>query len=427
MHKPDQPSFPLRAEPANDAYPEVEGSLTVNVAILGAGYAGLHTACSLVDRGMNDVAVVDSFPIGDSASGRNAGFVYAGYSLELARRVDRLGVPGARSFFLRKVDAINAVRSRMSQYAIDCEVVDHGILWIHGLKNPAAVRARQQLLKKYLGVNWEWLSGERLRNLVRSAEYNDALYEANAFYMNPMRYCLGLAKGLYDAGVQLYELTTIREVQYVSGKWRITTSRGSIEADHLVLATGETFAGLDACVDRSVHPLASYVLATKPLGARLAACMPTKAAVWDARLTCDYFRSDAGRLVWGGHIPVMDRNRRETADRVQREMWRVFPQLEGVTLKYVWSGKVEYPRHRMPMVGPSGCGFWHARTFGGHGAVPTVMAGDAIAAAIVEGDRRLLDEFKALDVVNSFRPFGTIAAQAAGLLQELRRRVRGWF
>jgi len=426
MHEPDR-YLPLRATPANDAYPEVQGASSVNVAIIGAGYLGLHTACSLVDRGVNDIAIVDTHPIGESSSGRNAGFVFAGYAIDLMRRVERFGVPGARAFFLRKNDAINTVRHRMAQYAIDCQLVDHGILWVHGLKNSAAIRERQRLLKKYLGVNWDWLTGERLRQLIGSARYDDALHEANAFYLNPVRYCLGLARGLYHAGAQVYELTGIREVARAGVKWRIATERGSIESDHLVLATDQTFVGIGAPRDRSVHPFASYVLATQPLGARLVECLPTKAAVWDTRLTCDYFRADAGRLVWGGHMPVLDRNRNETVDRIQRDMWRVFPQLDGVALKYAWAGQVEYASHRMPIIDPGECGLWRAQAFGGHGAVPTVMIGDAIAAAIAEGDRRLLDEFRVLKTIHSFRPFSTVAACAAGLIKDMKRRVEEWF
>ncbi len=63
-----------RFEPAS-------GPIDTEVAIVGGGYAGLCTALSLQDRGTRDITILEAEQVGHGASGRNGGFVFAGYSL----------------------------------------------------------------------------------------------------------------------------------------------------------------------------------------------------------------------------------------------------------------------------------------------------------------------------------------------------------
>ena len=46
--------------------------------MLGGGFAGLHTALALAERGVRDVLLLEREQVGFGASGRNGGFVFAG-------------------------------------------------------------------------------------------------------------------------------------------------------------------------------------------------------------------------------------------------------------------------------------------------------------------------------------------------------------
>ena len=70
-----------------------------------------------------------------------------------------------------------------------------------------------------------------------------------------------------------------------------------------------------------------------------------------------------------------------------------------------------FVRHRMPVVRPLAEGLWVATGFGGHGLNTTTLAGELVASALVEGDRRwrLLDAF---GLPWNGGPLGPLAAQA---------------
>src|SRR3954466_11592335 len=68
------PSLWAAVTPPGPALPEVQGSVTADVVVIGAGFTGLSTALHLREAGV-DVAVVEAAEPGWGASGRNNGQV----------------------------------------------------------------------------------------------------------------------------------------------------------------------------------------------------------------------------------------------------------------------------------------------------------------------------------------------------------------
>jgi glycine/D-amino acid oxidase-like deaminating enzyme len=71
----------------------------------------------------------------------------------------------------------------------------------------------------------------------------------------------------------------------------------------------------------------------------------------------------------------------------------VYPQLGNVQFDHIWGGKLAFALNAMPLIGRDsdydddddidGAGVWYATGFGGHGIVPTAMAGSVLANAIL--------------------------------------------
>jgi gamma-glutamylputrescine oxidase len=73
------------------AHEPLQGRAQARVAIIGGGFAGLNTALGLAERGVRDVVLLEREQVGFGASGRNGGFVFAGYSLGEQALLDPLG------------------------------------------------------------------------------------------------------------------------------------------------------------------------------------------------------------------------------------------------------------------------------------------------------------------------------------------------
>src|SRR3979490_1799697 len=83
---------------ANPARPMLTGRTVADVAIVGAGFAGLHTARLLAMRGLK-VVLIERPRVGWGAAGRNGGFVGPGFALRSGAMIERLGEDHARQLY----------------------------------------------------------------------------------------------------------------------------------------------------------------------------------------------------------------------------------------------------------------------------------------------------------------------------------------
>ncbi|MDE2245918.1 MAG: FAD-binding oxidoreductase [Xanthomonadaceae bacterium] len=398
--------------PLSYGYPSLGGHIEAEVAIVGGGYAGLATALGLAERGVKGVVLLEAERVGFGASGRNGGFVFGGYSLGGEELVRRLGRERARALYLATQHAVRLIRARIQRYTIACAANDAGVLCANWFRDPEVLRRRQRQLAEDFGIEWEWVEPDALREIVRSDRYHGALYERDALHLDPLAFARGLAQAATAQGVTLREASRVLRLERGGGGFHLHTGGGRVAAPQVVLATGGYLAGLDPQADRAVLPIATYVMATEPLGGRLADCVRSAAAVYDTRFAFDYWRPLADtRLLWGGRISVRDRRPEDVRRLLYHDMLKVFPQLEGSRVEYGWSGLMSYARHQMPQIGGDGRGLWWAQAFGGHGLAPTTLAGELLAAAISRDDDawRLFEPFGLTSVQ---RPLGYLAAQA---------------
>ena len=397
---------------AMPAYPALTGQIEAEVVIVGGGYAGLTTALGLAERGQHGVLLLEAERIGFGASGRNGGFVFAGYSLGEDVLIKRLGVERARALYQATVQGVNLLRRRVQHYQIPCDLADAGVLWANWFRDAGVLTRRRDTLAQ-LGVEWQLIEPDALREWIHSARYHGALFEPNAMHLDPLAYARGLAQAAIGQGVDVRETSRVLRLEHLrGGGFRLHTGGGRVDARQVLLTTGGYLSGLDARIDRAVLPIATYVMTTEPLGTRLYDCLTSEAAVYDSRFAFDYYRPLADtRLLWGGRIAVRERSPEDVRRLLYRDMLRVFPQLQGVRIDYGWSGLMSYARHQMPQLGGDGKGLWWAQAFGGHGLAPTTVAGELLAAAIARGDEAWR-EFARFGVNSALRPWGYLAAQA---------------
>jgi len=371
----------------------------------------LSSALGLAERGVADVIVLEAQQVGFGASGRNGGFVFGGYSLDCADLLKTLGPVRARELYALTTDAVNLMRERISRYRIDCDVTDAGVILANWFDDPARLDAQRRLMRDSFGVDWQPVSAAQLAGQLKTRRYHGGLFERNAFHFHPLKYVLGVAAAAAQAGVTIHEGSPVVRLQRAGAGFVVHTPQGALEARHVVMAGGGYLRNVYARVERAVLPIATYVMATEPLGARLPDALDTPAAVYDTRFAFDYYRPlPDTRILWGGRISVRERAADTIARLLRRDLVKVYPQLHDVCIEHAWGGLMSYARHKMPQIGRSADGVWYALGFGGHGMAPTTVSGELLAAAI-SGERPVPDAFAAFGLTPAYGALGLAAAQ----------------
>ncbi len=418
------PSFYHATADKTLRFPALTANADTQVTIIGGGFAGLATAMSLVERGMHDIVLLEAETIGHGASGRNGGFVFGGFSLDNADLLRQVGAAEARKLYGLTLDAVERIRRRIAHHAIDCDATYSGVLLANWFEDERPLRALQRFMQEQFEVDWRWLPRDETRSLLRTGRYHAALHEPNAFHFHPLKYAQGLARVLRSAGVQVHEGTRVTAIEREGAGWRVQAGNARVNSREVVVACGGYIGKLFAPLSRAIMPIATYVMATEPLGDRLHEAMRTDAAVYDTRFAFDYYRPlPDTRLLWGGRISVKDLPPHEVAPRLTCDLLRVYPQLEGVKVEHAWSGLMSYARHKMPQIGRLPDGPWYAMGFGGHGVGPTTLAGEVLAQALT-GEAEVPTGFSHYGLPSTMGPLGLAAAQATYWWLQARDALR---
>ena len=117
--KPPNPSFWLESTPDTD-YPPLDGGISVDVAVIGAGITGL-TAATLLKRAGKTVAVVEAKRIVRGASGYTTAKVTSGHGIIYSELTDTFGAAGARIYAEANQAAIDRVAQFVEEDGIECD------------------------------------------------------------------------------------------------------------------------------------------------------------------------------------------------------------------------------------------------------------------------------------------------------------------
>jgi glycine/D-amino acid oxidase-like deaminating enzyme len=393
--------------------PPLSGSARADVVVVGGGFAGLHTARLLAGRGLA-VALVERRRIGWGASGRNGGFVGAGYALRSGALIEQLGVDHARQLYTLSQRGVEIVREAVKETGRADILMGWGRLTVSRTDQGADFAGRTRALALKLGATFEPWETERVRALLATRRYHQALHDPQGFHIHPLNFALVLARDIERRGGRVHEKTEARALERQGTEWRLKTAMGEVTARHVVLA-GNADLGRVHRLSGAVLPVATYVAVTGKLGPRLGEAIRWRGAIGDTRRAGDYYRIvDDDRLLWGGRITTDTREPRRLRAMMQGDILAVYPQLGDVAIEYAWPGVMGYALHKMPQVGEIEPGLWACTAFGGHGVAQTAAGADAIAAGIAREDDRW----------RLFAPFGT--RWAGGALGRVATQLVYW-
>lgn len=321
---------------AAPAAPALEGDARADVAVIGAGYAGLACALALAERGARAL-VLEAREIGYGASGRNNGQVIP--TLSRIEPAELRRSAGER-FVQLVADSAAFTFALIRRHGMACDAVQAG--WVQPAHTPGRMKlaeARVAAWRAY-GAPAELLDRAGVERITGSRYWHGGWQNRSGGKVNPLGLCRELARAAMQQGARVHSHCPALEVKRAAGGWQVRTARGTVHAERVVLATHAYTERLWPALARSVVPLASYQMATEPL-TEPHGVLPLDHACSDTQGDLYFFRKDAaGRLVTGGALVLPWNWRARLAERIAGRVARVFPQLGRPRFEYLWHGRL---------------------------------------------------------------------------------------
>ncbi|MDT7532362.1 FAD-binding oxidoreductase [Sphingobium sp. SA2] len=360
----------------------VEGK--ADVAIIGGGFTGLSAALALAKRGARVVLLEAGRVVGE-ASGRNGGQCNNGTAHDYGALSAKFGKDTAKAWYRAHCDAVDTVERLAREEGIDCDFNRCGRVKLAA--KPAhydkLVRAHD-LLAAEVDSNVRLVPPEQVQDEVGSDTFHGALIQTTSAQLHPARFGVGLADAAVRAGARIYERAEVTGLDRLPQGWRVTSSRGTINATQVLVATGGAPAAAPfGYFRRRIISVGSFVIATEPLdNATIDRLLPGRRNYVTSKNIGNYFRlTPDNRLIFGGRarFAISDPRSDLKSGRILEEtMGALFPALKGVGVDHVWGGMVDLTADRLPRAGEQD-GLYYAMGYSGHGVQMATHMGQQMA------------------------------------------------
>jgi glycine/D-amino acid oxidase-like deaminating enzyme/nitrite reductase/ring-hydroxylating ferredoxin subunit len=363
--------------------PVLDSAERADVAVIGAGIAGLSVAYELLDRGKS-VIVLDRGEIGSGMTARTTAHLATALDDNYYQLIKARGVDCARQLyqsFKASVDRIAAIQTAEN---IDCDFCRLDGYWILAPTTPASELDDELKACEVVGIPVEDCRDQtalHAERLVRSLRF------PGQARFHPAKYLAGLAVAIKRKGGRMFANTCAESIDQKKGQMVLDTNSGhKVRASNVVVATNSP-VNVRAAIHSKQGPYRTYAIAAKLQKGSL-----KDALYWDTLDPYHYVRLQPmsqrqDMVIIGGE----DHKSGEVDDGDRRfaalESWARdhLPKMGEVTHR--WSGQVLEPADFTGFIGesPDNKNIFIASGDSGQGLTNGAVAGMLIADLITTG------------------------------------------
>lgn len=380
-------------KPANAA---LNNNIEVDVAIIGGGYTGLSAAYHLMkyNPGLK-VVVLEARQVGSGASGRHGGMV--------------LSQPPTESFEIFHEEHVHkktyelasrnmkAMKKLCEESGIDCDLQLDG--FVHAIIDEEDIPYYKEYVQEAndLGIPIEYWDADKTEEMLGTDYYAASVYDPNGGSVHAIKLINALKIMAEKAGAVIYENTKVNDISegqpivlYVGDDNHV------VKANNIVLATN-AFTTKLGYFKYSMIPVHTQTAVTEPLTEE-----QLEIIGWDSRLPFYDSKNflihivllkDNRIVIGGGYADYFFRNNlafkgdiQKVHDLTMDELLKIYPDLKGIRLEYLWTGVLGKTSDSIPKVGVTGRydNIYYGLAYNGQGVNMGFMFGDVIASIYSE-------------------------------------------
>jgi len=378
--------------PARQPHAALEGRISVDAVVIGAGFAGLAAArrLSQIDPKLH-VAVLEAGIVGEGPAGRNSGFI-----IDLPHEVsaESLGSDStahSRRDIFKNRSAITLAQGIAEEHGWGREIFD-----LCGRYSIAKGASGDHHLVEYagqltgLGEPHKLLDSRETAELTGVPTFSSALFTPGTAMIQPAAFVRNFADALRPP-IQVYELSPVQRFVREGQGWKVETAKGSVSASKVILAVNGHASSFGLLPRRLMHVF-TYASLTRPFdplhlgGQRQWAATPALPMGTTLRRISTpegdriLVRS---RYTFNPRITVSEGAITSAGHLHDRKLASRFPSLRKVGMEYRWAGAMALTWNSVPVVQEVEQGLWLAAGCSGVGAT------NATANGIVAAERSL--------------------------------------
>lgn len=364
----------------------LSNDVSVDVAVIGAGFAGLFAALELAGAGRS-VVVIEAGSLAANASAASAGQVgplFYGARKTPGQVSARFGSERAARLHRLVAESGDWLFDRIAAFGVDCGA-RRGFLAVYRSDKSLARAAAAFAQWDDHGGLWERRDREAVGRSIRSSRYAGGIFLPQGGMVDPVRLLAGLARAAAEAGVAIHPRSIVVALRQVGNNWTVSTADGSVTTRHVLVATGSSGLAAWPALAQTIYLAPVGIAATAPLQDHGSALLPLGGPVADLddmAVFAPAISSD-GRLVMSflmdGAAPDLERS----PGPARRRLMRVFPDRAPPVFESLSCGKVALTPDGLPRLIRGGDGLLAVTGCNGFGLTLGVLAAREAARHIL--------------------------------------------
>jgi len=363
-------------------YPALKRSISADVAIVGAGMAGLTAAVLLKQAGVK-VAVIEAGRAGCGVSGHTTAKITVAHTLIYDYLISHFGKERAHLYADANQAAIERIASFIKEKGISCDFIrTFACTYTEDEKNLDKIEAEVKAAQK-LGLGATYTDTLPLPFRIKGA-----VCFSNQAQFHPRKYLLGLAALIPGDSSHIFEATRAvaidRTISHRTISYCIKTQQGEVNARSVIVATHFPFLNRGLFFAR-VYPRRSYLMAMHIKGNQVHEGMFITPQEPHHTIRPHVMESGEKFLLVGGehHKTGQGEDTREHYRRIEQYARERF---EVESIDYRWSTQDNVSLDRVPFIGPFTLlsrQLYVATGFGGWGMTNGTAAGMILSDLIL--------------------------------------------
>ncbi|WEK53486.1 MAG: FAD-dependent oxidoreductase [Candidatus Cohnella colombiensis] len=350
--------------------------------IIGGGMSGITCGYVLANSGIPAI-VIDQRTIASGSTSANTGLLQYSNDKMLSEFIPEFGEEKAVKFYRACMQAVEQISIVVDHLPNDVDFKRRSSLYYASNEQDVlSLRQEFDTLHKW-GFSVEWWNADQIANKFPFRKAAALVTQGDA-EINPFKFVHAMAQTAHFKGLGIYEHTPLLTVESrTGGGFRVITSQGVIEAEHVIYAVGylpevARSARIRFVMDRS------YAMVTSPLPSL--SDWHQRFLLWETARPYLYLRTTVdNRIIVGG----LDESHREPvlteqelhihAMRLLSELHHLFPSLKP-EIQYQWCATFGQSSDGLPWIGedPDRPGQHFCLGYGGNGSVYSMLGAHLI-------------------------------------------------
>ncbi len=268
--------------PVTKRFPKLAKDISTDIAIIGAGIAGISCAYYLNQAGY-DTIVLEQEEVGSAATGASSGLLHYGSGTDLIDAINLFGEKKARTLWSESRETMQLIEDTVIKNNLTAGFIKPGAIMVAKTRLEQDYLEKEQKALKKIDIKTILLTASEIKNYYTGRDFLSGLEYPECSKIHPAVFAASLAENF---NLKVFEYSPYKSFAETKDAIMVKTQNATIKSKKIIFATNlNPIFGLE----KHFKMESSALIASKKLDNKeISKIWPNKKLIWTVTVNDDY-------------------------------------------------------------------------------------------------------------------------------------------